>query len=112
MPWHSKFNLPALLEHASQLRNVPCSCDLTQRPLSGSLNWAVFLSFEDGVEWVFRSPTTGEDDISLEVAGELLASEVATMKYIKMNSSIPVPDIFDYRSVNSPVHKAACIDQK
>ena len=70
----AKFNIPALLEHGSQLRNVPCSCDLTQRPLSGSLNWAIFLSFEDGVEWVFRSPTTGEDDISLEVAGELLAS--------------------------------------
>jgi hypothetical protein len=64
------------------------------------------------VEWGFRSPTTGEDGLSLEVAGELLASEVATIKYIKMNSSIPVPDIFDYRSVNSPVYKTTCIDQK
>ena len=53
-----------------------------------------------------------EDDISLEVAGELLASEVATMKYIKMNSSIPVPDIFDYRLGNSLAHKATCINQK
>ncbi|KFY81725.1 hypothetical protein V500_11144 [Pseudogymnoascus sp. VKM F-4518 (FW-2643)] len=97
-PWYSKFNLPALLEHAGQLRNIPCSCDVTQRPQCGSLNWAIFLSFDDGVEWVFRSPAAEEDDISLEAAGELLESEVATMKYIKENSSIPIPNIFDYSS--------------
>ncbi|KFY37547.1 hypothetical protein V494_04712 [Pseudogymnoascus sp. VKM F-4513 (FW-928)] len=98
VPWHSKFNLPALLHHASQLRNVPCTCDLTQEPQRGSLNWTILLSFEDGVEWIFRSPADGDDDISAEVAGELLDSEVATMKYIKENSSIPVPEIFDYSS--------------
>lgn len=101
VPWYSKFNLPALLEHAGQLRNIPCFCDVTQRPQCGSLNWAIFLSFDDGVEWVFRSPAAEEDDISMEVAGELLESEVATMKYIKENSSIPVPNIFEYRLVNS-----------
>ncbi|KFY07719.1 hypothetical protein V492_06875 [Pseudogymnoascus sp. VKM F-4246] len=98
VPWHSKFNLPALLHHAGQLRNVPCTCDLTQEPQRGSLNWTILLFFEDGVEWIFRSPADGDDDISAEVAGELLESEVATMKYIKENSSIPVPDIFDYSS--------------
>jgi hypothetical protein len=106
MPWHSTFNLPALLEHASQLRNIPCTCDVTQRPQNGSLNWTIFISFEDGVEWVFRSPSAEEDDISLEVAGELLESEVATMKYIKENSSIPISHIFDYRLVSSVLYKA------
>lgn len=101
--WHEKFNLPALLERASQLRNVPCCCDLPRRPISGSLNWVIFLTFEDGVEWVFRSPTTGDYDLSLEHAGELLESEVATLKYLKLNSSIPVPDVFDYWSVDGQV---------
>lgn len=45
----------------------------------------------------FSLSYNGEGESSLEVAGELLASEVATIKYIKMNSSIPVPEIFDYR---------------
>ncbi|RFU28974.1 hypothetical protein B7463_g7351, partial [Scytalidium lignicola] len=101
VPWHAKFNLPALLKRASQIRNVACSCDLSQRPRSGSLNWVIFLSFEDDVEWVFRSPTTSEYDISLDIAGRMLKSEVATMKYIKLNSPIPVPDIFDYSSTKS-----------
>ena len=95
--WHEKFNLPALLDRASRLRNVPCFCDLPRRPISGGLNWVIFLTFEDGVEWVFRSPTTGDYKLSLEDAGELLESEVATLKYLKLNSSIPVPDVFDYR---------------
>lgn len=106
MPWHSTFNLPALLEHAGRLRNIPCTCDVTQRPQNGSLNWTIFISFEDGLEWVFRFPSAEEDDISLEVAGELLESEVATMRYIKENSSIPIPHIFDYRSVSSVLYKA------
>ena len=73
--------------------------------MSGSLNWVIFLSFKDSVEWVFRSPRTGMGDLSLEVAGELLESEVATMKYIKSNTFIPVPDVFDYRLVNSKYMK-------
>lgn len=108
MSWHSTFNLPALLEHAGQLRNIPCTCDVTQRPQNGSLNWAIFLSFEDGVEWVFRSPSAEEDDISSEVAGELLESEVATMKYIEENSYIPIPHIFDYRLVSGVQYKTTC----
>ncbi|KFY95685.1 hypothetical protein V498_03196 [Pseudogymnoascus sp. VKM F-4517 (FW-2822)] len=101
VPWYSNFNLPALLEHAGRLRNVPCSCDVAQQPQRGSLNWASFLSFEDEVEWVFRSPATEEDEFTLETVGELLESEVATMKYIRENSYIPIPHIFDYSSTAS-----------
>ena len=98
--WHEKFNLPALLDHASRLRNSLCSSNLPRRPVRGSLNWVIFLTFEDGVEWVFRSPTTGDDELSLQDAGELLDSEVATLKYLKLSSSIAVPDVFDYRLVD------------
>lgn len=35
--------------------------------------------------------------MSLRTVAELLDSEVATMKYIKLNSSIPVPDVFSHR---------------
>ena len=93
---HARFNLQAVLQLAKQLRNIPCSCDLSQKPKSGSHNWAILLSFNDGVEWLFRSPRTsyGVDE---DIAGILLASEAATLKYVRMNSSIPVPDVFYYR---------------
>ncbi|KAK0120437.1 hypothetical protein ONS96_010651 [Cadophora gregata f. sp. sojae] len=97
---YAKFNLPALLHLASQLRDVKCSCDESKRPESGALNWAIVLSFEDGVEWIFRSPRRCHD-ISPETIPKLIKSEVATMKYVKMNSSIPVPEVFDYSCTGS-----------
>lgn len=97
---YASFDLPALLDRAEQLRNMPCSCDYSKRPESGSLNWAIFLLFEDGVEWVFLSPRR-DSDISSETAAKLLESKVATMKYIKLNSSIPIPEIYDYRYVTN-----------
>ncbi|QSS65103.1 hypothetical protein I7I51_05944 [Histoplasma capsulatum] len=93
---HAKFDVSALLHLVQRLRNVPCTCDLTQRPRSGSLNWVIFLTFDDGVEWVFRSPRTCYS-LDEETAGVVLASEAATIKYIRENSSIPVPEVFYYR---------------
>lgn len=93
---YAKFNLPALLHLAGQLRDMLCSCDESQRPESGALNWAIILSFEDGVEWIFRSPRRCRG-IFPETTAMLLESEIAAMKYVKLNSSIPVPEVFDYR---------------
>lgn len=93
---YAKFDTPALTQLAENLRHVPCVCDLNQSPRSGALNWAIFLVFKDGVEWVFRSPRKPYYS-SPETTAELLKSEVATMKYIRQNSSVPVPDIFDYK---------------
>lgn len=94
---HARFNLQAVLQLAERLRNVPCSCDSSQTPRSGSCNWAIVLSFMDGVEWLFRSPRTSYG-IDEDIAGSLLASEAATLKYVRKNSSIPVPDVYYYRS--------------
>jgi hypothetical protein len=53
---YAKFNIAALLSLACSIRGNDCPRGKTQRPESASLNWITFISFEDGVEWVFRSP--------------------------------------------------------
>lgn len=63
--------------------------------MSGSMNWAIVLLFNDGLEWIFRSPMS-DNGLSRELYEELLESEVATMKYVKSNSTIPVPEVFDH----------------
>lgn len=93
---HAKFDLQALLRLAARLRNRPCTCDLSQEPLSGSLNWVINLVFDDEVQWIFRSPRTYYS-LDEETVGKLLASEAATLKFIRKNSSIPVPEVFFYR---------------
>nr|KMM69395.1 hypothetical protein CPAG_05711 [Coccidioides posadasii RMSCC 3488] len=93
--FYAEFNLAELLELARRLRGVTCSCDSTQKPFSGSFNWAIILTFADGVEWLFRAPWTsyGLDE---ETARAVLASEAATLKYIRQNSSVPVPVVHHY----------------
>ncbi|KAB8264394.1 hypothetical protein BDV32DRAFT_135311 [Aspergillus pseudonomiae] len=67
------FDLQALCRLASRLRQgSTCRCDVNQVPESGSFNWAIYIVFEDGIQW-------------------LLESEAATLSYVRRNSDIPVP---------------------
>lgn len=93
---YRKFDIQALCRRASALRQgIPCTCDPEQHPASGSFNWAVFISFKDGVRWVFRAPHSRES-MAVEPAEKLLASEIATLRYLKAHSDIPVPEVYDY----------------
>ena len=95
---YAKFNLLALCHLASKLRGgQSCICDTSQIPACGSFNWAILVSFVDGIEWVLRSPRDHGAIKSIETNLLLLASEAATLKYIKANSIIPVPEVFAYR---------------
>ncbi|POR38280.1 Uncharacterized protein TPAR_01538 [Tolypocladium paradoxum] len=94
--YHASFNLAKLLQLATKLRNQPCACDSSQAPMFGAFSWAIFLKFDDGVEWVFRSPRTECVEISKAGACHILASEAATLKYVRQRTSIPVPEVFHY----------------
>ncbi|KAJ5491957.1 Aminoglycoside phosphotransferase [Penicillium expansum] len=93
---YADFDLQALCRQASTLRQgVSCACDPDQRPASGSFNWAIFISFEDRVRWVFRSPHP-RTFMPMEMGIKLLASEAATLRYLRAHSDIPVPEVYDY----------------
>jgi hypothetical protein len=94
---YSDFDIQALCRRASELRmGTPCICNPDQRPASGSFNWAIFLTFEDGVRWVFRSPRNQSYIMPMETSLKLLASEAATLRYIKSHSDIPIPEVYHY----------------
>ncbi len=70
----------------------------------GSLNWVIFISFDDGVDWVFRSPRSGPHAIVSDVsARKLLISEATTLKYLRRNSALPVPEVFSFQFDHHPV---------
>ncbi|KAL3471246.1 hypothetical protein BJX99DRAFT_266924 [Aspergillus californicus] len=99
---YADFDLQALCRQASTLRQgASCACNPDQRPASGSFNWAVFISFEDGVRWVFRSPHE-RAFMPMEMGMKLLASEAATLRYLKAHSDIPVPEVYNYRRLSQP----------
>lgn len=95
---YATFDVDALCRVASSLRQGrSCSCDVTQMPADGRLYWAAFVVFNDGVEWVFRSPRYEGAIRSTDSIRMLLASEAATLNYIKSHSDISVPEVFTYR---------------
>jgi len=94
---HADFNLRHLLKLAEQLRGRGCTCNESQSPKSGAFNFVIFLEFDDGVEWGFRAPSSRyAAALQGDAAGRLLASEAATLKYIREHTSIPVPEVFHY----------------
>ena len=98
---YADFDVDALCKLASNLcGGKSCSCNPDQIPKSGSFNWVVDVSFNDGIEWVLRSPRKGDEIVSDDTNLSLLASEAATLKYIIAHSDIPVPEIFAYQYVS------------
>ncbi|KAF4978223.1 hypothetical protein FZEAL_5328 [Fusarium zealandicum] len=94
---YADFNLEALLRLSEQHRGRPCTCDISQMPKSGSLNWVIFISFDDGIEWVFRSPRSGLHSFySDETASKIVVSEASTLMYLKAYTSVPVPEVYSY----------------
>ncbi|KAM3522836.1 hypothetical protein NHJ13051_005439 [Beauveria bassiana] len=95
---HARFGLDALLALAGDLRGRKCTCDTTAAPKTGSMNWVIFVSFDDGVQWAFRSPRTGfEAIISDDSAKKMLLSEVATLKVLRQQTTVPVPEVYSFR---------------
>ncbi|KAJ5382832.1 Aminoglycoside phosphotransferase [Penicillium concentricum] len=77
---YNEFDVCALCARAGKMRGeIACSCDLNQRPERGGFNWAIFIVFKDGLEWVLRSPVENHPAMSNEYAAKLLASEAATL---------------------------------
>lgn len=100
-----KFSLEALLTLASSLRNRPCTCDMSKPPMSGSMNWAIIVTFDDGVDWILRSPHSGIRAVIDETyACKMLASEAATIRYIRSHTSVPVPEVFAFRYDDNRLH--------
>ena len=101
---YAEFNKLALCRLVSKLREgQSCFCDTSQTSASDSFNWTILISFIDGVKWMLRFPRNDGEIKFDETNLILLASEVATLKYIKANSTISVLEIFAYRQVISSI---------
>ncbi|PWY77773.1 hypothetical protein BO83DRAFT_397224 [Aspergillus eucalypticola CBS 122712] len=84
---YADFDLEAVCRRASTLRQgISCTFD----PASTGL---YFILFGDGTQWVLRSPHP-RTFMPLDVGVKLLASEAATLLYLKARSDIPVPEVF------------------
>ncbi|KAJ5633892.1 hypothetical protein N7528_001734 [Penicillium herquei] len=78
-PWVSSF-------HPNKL-----SCQIKGKPLHGSFNWALKVVFSDGTAWIVRFPRIGY--ISKDIMDEKVAMEVSTLRLLRSQTTIPVPNV-------------------
>lgn len=86
----SIFDASALFNLASGLHGgQSCFCNLFQTPKIGSLNWAIIIivSSTDGKEWMLRLRCHEITVLYCTIQSDLLASEAATLKFIKAHSA-------------------------
>jgi hypothetical protein len=85
-----KYNTDGIQRLASQYRNGDtCSC---VKMKNGSFNWCFKVVFDDGLAWAVRFPVAG----NVMHAEEKVRREVAVMKFIKEETSIPVPAVIAF----------------
>jgi aminoglycoside phosphotransferase (APT) family kinase protein len=98
-PKFSNVSIDAVKTFASTLRDG-VDCNVSDEFGSGIDNVAFKVLFTDGIEWICRIHGEDKGDTKAYTASKI-ASTVATMRYIKHNSSIPVPSIYAHETQNS-----------
>jgi len=65
-------------------------------PLLGSYHVLFPLDFSDGVRWLLKVPANGTRDHFDEPAAKALSSEALTMRLLRRETTIPVPEVFAF----------------
>lgn len=56
------------------------------------------LHFEDGVQWLLKNPINGTPQHFGRLARQALTTEALTMKLIRQENTIPIPEVFAFAS--------------
>ncbi|MCJ1244681.1 hypothetical protein MMC30_001880 [Trapelia coarctata] len=90
-------NWDNVVKMCSGLRGGVC-CDVAIKFTMGSQNFVRLIQFEDGVKWVIRIPLDDKDPRWAADTANRMKNEVATYKYLKLHTSIPVPEVHGYNA--------------
>lgn len=117
----AQVDLHGLCAIASGLRNGR-SCTISENYTCGAYNLVFEIIFDDGISWIARvRSASAMQVVSQELVFEspkykqhIMESEVATMKYVRDHTTIPVPEVyaFDTSTTNpakSPYILMECI---
>lgn len=82
-------------ESKSTLLNLTL-CTVSSTPLFGAYHILFPLEFADGVRWILKVPATGYPGGFDSKAVRALNSEAMTMRLLKQDTEIPVPEVFSF----------------
>ncbi len=71
-------------------------CVILSPPLVGSFHILFQIRFGDGARWVLKVPARGHRDLFDEFDAEALTSEALTMRLIKRETTLPIPEVYSF----------------
>ena len=99
----SQVDLDGLRTIASNLRGGQ-NCTIIDKYTCGAYNLVFEIRFDDGISWIARLRSASPMQVvSQELVFEspkykqhITESEIATMKYVRQHTTIPVPEVYSY----------------
>ncbi|KAI0993462.1 hypothetical protein K3495_g14722, partial [Podosphaera aphanis] len=67
-----------------------------EKPIFGGFHALFPIRFADGVKWLLKIPLIGVQTQFDESASAALTSEALTMKFLRANTSIPIPNVYAF----------------
>ncbi|KAE9375799.1 hypothetical protein N431DRAFT_531881 [Stipitochalara longipes BDJ] len=94
-------NESSLIQLAAEVRHTisdrkPSPKDKHLSRINGGYNLIHVVEFEDGVKYVIRVPAVGWGARWTDNARNAFRSQALTLRYIKENTEIPVPEVYDF----------------
>lgn len=86
---------PVKLETES---NNPMDCFILSPPVLGSFHILFRIKFGDGAQWVLKVPATGHPDRFDASDAKALTSEALTMRLIKRETTVPIPEVYSFNA--------------
>ena len=94
--------LPALVttirKSKSDSASSAINCKVSSPPLFGSYNILFPIEFTDGVRWILKIPSTGYAAGFDGAAARALIAEAYTMRMLKRETMIPLPEVHAFQS--------------
>ena len=86
-------------------KGVVLHCSIQKEPLWGAFHVLFIITFTDDVKWLLKIPATGYPDRFDAAAARSLTSEALTMRYLKRETTMPLPEVYHFdASLDNEVH--------
>jgi Phosphotransferase enzyme family len=92
-------NIPSLASAVRARRtgiSISIECRVNSEPLFGCDHICFPIHFVDDVRWLIRIPATGYRDRFDDITARALTSEAQTIQLLKHQTTIPVPEVFQF----------------
>ncbi|MCJ1347382.1 hypothetical protein MMC31_005607 [Peltigera leucophlebia] len=86
---------PVKLETES---NNSKDCFILSPPILGSFHILFRIKFGDGAQWALKVPSTGHPDRFDASDAKALTSEALTMRLIKREITLPIPEVYSFNA--------------